>query len=339
MTRARTGSHSRTEPGAVHAYEVVDHGVDNAQYFQGCGVAHTQWDDVAVGVGNTPLDAYEDAVEALAQGGWEVDALPERPRGLRRTGDLDLDTDAEMQHFVCVYVRGIPTRRTEAAQQRRAGTVGPGRPGQQFTHGDVEIETTLHPIDLDGGYSVDDDPRREAWEDETLRARDEHRYELVYSTGGHGGPYLSFHQASRAAERLMRGNHNERWIAVVPYSRDARFRREDASAVLVREPGDRLQWEGAAAQAALVNTGVRGLAGVSPRTRLGTRVRFDPNPASHMLYSERYGLPERGEEGTVTYMPGFKPRTYFPGPGGGLLYVEWDQAGVLGVSPHDVEKV
>jgi hypothetical protein len=40
-------------------------------------------------------------------------------------------------------------------------------------------------------------------------------YELVYSTGGHGGPYPSVAAAMEDAELRIRGNRNERWIAIV----------------------------------------------------------------------------------------------------------------------------
>jgi hypothetical protein len=82
-----------------------------------------------------------------------------------------------------------------------------------------------------------------------------------------------------------------------------------------------------------IETTLHPLEGVSPRTRLGTRVRF----VGHSFgYSNP---PAKGEEGIVTYMPGYKPKTYLPGPGGGLLYVKWDNIGVMGVSPNDVEGV
>jgi len=80
---------------------------------------------------------------------------------------------------------------------------------------------------------------------------------------------------------------------------------------------------------------VKGLGAVSPRTRKGARVTFNAHPGSLVLYSQH---PELGEQGTVTTMPGFGKRTYLPGPGGGLLYVDWDQAGTIGVSPNDVDK-
>jgi hypothetical protein len=79
-----------------------------------------------------------------------------------------------------------------------------------------------------------------------------------------------------------------------------------------------------------------GMGDVSARSRQGTRVRFNPSPGSLVLYTHH---PEPGEEGSVTTMPGFGKRTYLPGPGGGLLYVKWDQSGTIGVSPKDVDKV
>jgi hypothetical protein len=87
----------------------------------------------------------------------------------------------------------------------------------------------------------------------------------------------------------------------------------------------------------------RGLGGLSAlegratlRTPVGTRVRFSPNPSSFQLYSRP---PARGEEGEVTTVPfpGGQRRSHMRGPGGGLLYVKWDQTGTQGVAPQDVE--
>jgi hypothetical protein len=71
--------------------------------------------------------------------------------------------------------------------------------------------------------------------------------------------------------------------------------------------------------------------------RPGTRVKFTPNPASYMLYTKP---PKKGEEGEVTTIPlGGSRSHYMPGPGGGLVYVKWDEHGTMGISPHDVEKI
>ena len=69
----------------------------------------------------------------------------------------------------------------------------------------------------------------------------------------------------------------------------------------------------------------------------GLRVVFKPNPISRALYS--YRVPEPGAHGTVTVARSAGGlRTYVDGPGGGLVYVEWDGiALVCGVSLRDLE--
>jgi len=60
----------------VTEYTFVDRGVINSQYYEGCGVvASGYWDDVAYGIGSTPLEAANDALECLAQNDWDVDNI------------------------------------------------------------------------------------------------------------------------------------------------------------------------------------------------------------------------------------------------------------------------
>jgi hypothetical protein len=68
----------------------------------------------------------------------------------------------------------------------------------------------------------------------------------------------------------------------------------------------------------------------------GLRVVFGPNPVSRALYS--YAVPASGTRGTVTAVhTAGGLRTYMDGPGGGLVYVEWDSDGsVCGVSMRDL---
>lgn len=70
--------------------------------------------------------------------------------------------------------------------------------------------------------------------------------------------------------------------------------------------------------------------------RVGTRVVFDPNPASLALYSTH---PRVGEAGTVQTVAGpGGPMRAMRGPGGGLVYVDWDESRFQGVSLHDLSK-
>ena len=68
----------------IKAYEIINHGYEHSQYFQGCGTSFTDFTDVATGCGNDAKEAYEDAVEQLATSGWNVDKLPSRPAGIRK---------------------------------------------------------------------------------------------------------------------------------------------------------------------------------------------------------------------------------------------------------------
>jgi hypothetical protein len=73
-----------------------------------------------------------------------------------------------------------------------------------------------------------------------------------------------------------------------------------------------------------------------PRTPAGTRVRVQADPVSREAYSY---LPPDGTEGVVASIrvaPG-RSSTYFPGPGGGLLYVACDTGPeIMGISPWDL---
>lgn len=59
----------------VQEHEILVHGVEHEQYFQGCGLAFTRFTDVATGIGNDASEAYDDALESLAQNDWEVEPL------------------------------------------------------------------------------------------------------------------------------------------------------------------------------------------------------------------------------------------------------------------------
>ena len=49
-------------------YELIDHGIQNSQYFQGCGVSGTFFDYVVTGIGSYPAKAIDDCIEMIASG-------------------------------------------------------------------------------------------------------------------------------------------------------------------------------------------------------------------------------------------------------------------------------
>lgn len=66
----------------ITCFEIVDHGIDHAQYFQGCGISRTKFTDCATGCGDNPREALNDALETLAQAGWDVSKVEASAEGV-----------------------------------------------------------------------------------------------------------------------------------------------------------------------------------------------------------------------------------------------------------------
>lgn len=97
--------------------EVRDHGIDHAQYFQGCGVSFTNFDCVYTGCGSNFAEAYDDALEQYASvGAWDenaIDALCREQIGKDPATLTEPNTDAyheecedsEMYYYVSILVK------------------------------------------------------------------------------------------------------------------------------------------------------------------------------------------------------------------------------------------
>jgi hypothetical protein len=59
-------------------FELVDHGIEHAQYFQGCGVAFTSFEHVVTGTGDNPAAAIDDCLELVAQAGFDTEDMVTR---------------------------------------------------------------------------------------------------------------------------------------------------------------------------------------------------------------------------------------------------------------------
>ena len=49
----------------INDYEYINHGVENSDYFQGCGTAFTDFDNVCTGIGDTLYEAIDDCLEQI----------------------------------------------------------------------------------------------------------------------------------------------------------------------------------------------------------------------------------------------------------------------------------
>ena len=95
---------NETTTKRVKGFEIINHGYMYPDYFQGCGTAFTDYEDVATGCGNSAKEAYEDALESLAQNDWDTAKLPSRPRGIRARDTVPARCE-ESYWYVSVRVR------------------------------------------------------------------------------------------------------------------------------------------------------------------------------------------------------------------------------------------
>jgi len=59
----------------INEFELVDHGVEHEQYFQGCGITFSKFNYAVTGMGNTLEEAIEDCIEQIALSGVSTDSL------------------------------------------------------------------------------------------------------------------------------------------------------------------------------------------------------------------------------------------------------------------------
>jgi len=94
------------------AYEIVNHGVEHSQFFQGCGTSLTDYDLAVTGIGDNAKQAYLDAVEQCYQLGISSDSLdkllPKRPRGINSRDKVPADMqgeDSECYYHVSIRLK------------------------------------------------------------------------------------------------------------------------------------------------------------------------------------------------------------------------------------------
>jgi len=103
----------------VGDYEIINHGVEGDQYFQGHGISHSKWDDCATGIGMSEREAYEDALEQLAQNGWEIS--PEMEADVQKASDKDIVGDREDSYvYISVDVKGEGPKEATESEKRIA---------------------------------------------------------------------------------------------------------------------------------------------------------------------------------------------------------------------------
>ena len=62
----------------IGEFELTDHGIEHSQYFRGCGVAFTNFENVVTGIGDNPAEAIDDCLEQAAQAGFNTEGMEAR---------------------------------------------------------------------------------------------------------------------------------------------------------------------------------------------------------------------------------------------------------------------
>ena len=62
----------------VKDFQLVDHGIEHSQYFQGCGCSFTEYDHCVTGIGVDPTEAIEECLENIACDDIDTDDLYKR---------------------------------------------------------------------------------------------------------------------------------------------------------------------------------------------------------------------------------------------------------------------
>jgi hypothetical protein len=92
------------EEKEVVDYEIIDHGIESEQYFQGCGVSYTKFSDCFTGIGESAKEALEDALEQAAESDWNVEGIENKlsEEEIEREDDSE---DDERHYYVSIRVK------------------------------------------------------------------------------------------------------------------------------------------------------------------------------------------------------------------------------------------
>lgn len=88
----------------IEAFEVIDHGIDYPDYFPGCGTSGTEYSESATGTGNDANEALSDALDSLAQNGWDVPDSLHAEMCTELYGEAVVN-DEDSYYYVSVMVR------------------------------------------------------------------------------------------------------------------------------------------------------------------------------------------------------------------------------------------
>jgi hypothetical protein len=95
----------------INEFEIVVHGIEHSDYFQGCGVAFTKFNECYTGIGNNASEALEDALEQAEQSGYNTEGIKVDQPYVKETELTHTDCNDDecysegMYYFVSVRIK------------------------------------------------------------------------------------------------------------------------------------------------------------------------------------------------------------------------------------------
>ena len=86
----------------IKKYEIINHGIEHEQYFQGCGISCTEYEDIATGMSNNFTDALDDAADSLAQNDWDTKTIQELQM---RSVNAQIIKNPDIHYYVSIRVK------------------------------------------------------------------------------------------------------------------------------------------------------------------------------------------------------------------------------------------
>lgn len=93
-----------TETPDFSAFEVISHGFDHSQYFQGCGLFRSPFNSVVTGAGGCEKEALEDALEQMAGNGASLSLIEQIEKSEDWSETRNEEADAEEMNEVHYFL-------------------------------------------------------------------------------------------------------------------------------------------------------------------------------------------------------------------------------------------
>lgn len=89
----------------INDYQIVDHSIEYTDYFQGCGIAFTEFKDTATGIGHSAYEAADDAMELLTQNDWNTESNLELLQEVEKMSKIKFKPQEDLWYHVSVRVK------------------------------------------------------------------------------------------------------------------------------------------------------------------------------------------------------------------------------------------